>query len=206
MTYDKPASKELVDQAIASLAKNNFHAELVETKADSLTRIKELVPAGASVMNGTSTTLEQIGYIDLLKSGEHSWNNVHEAIVKESDEAKKAKLRQEALSSEYYLGSVHALSAGSGELVIASNTGSQLPHLAFTSPNCILVVGTNKITPDLASALKRLDDYVVPLEDARAQKAYGVNTVHAKTLILHKENPFLKRNIHIIFVNEALGF
>jgi hypothetical protein len=157
-------------------------------------------------MNGASVTLQEIGFVDYLKAGTHGWNNLHQGILEESDPEKQALLRTQSVSSDFYLGSVHAVDAGSGALVIASNTGSQLPHLAYTSPNIILVVGTNKITSSMDEALKRLHEYVIPKEDARAQIAYGGPTYHAKTLILHGENPYLKRNVHVIFVNEALGY
>ncbi len=59
-------------------------------------------------------------------------------------------------------------------MVIASNSGSQLPHLVFTSPNIILVAGTQKITGTLEDALKRLEDHVLPLEDARMKRAQSI--------------------------------
>jgi hypothetical protein len=91
-------------------------------------------------------------------------------------------------------------------MVIASNSGSQLPHLAYTSPNIILVIGAQKITPTLSDALTRIDEYVVPLEDVRMKTAYGYGTLHSKTLILHKENSSMGRKVHVIIVNEILGF
>ncbi len=156
-------------------------------------------------MNGSSETLSEIGYIDFLKSGQHGWNNLHELILAEPDQVKQGLLRRQSVVSDYYLGSVHALSE-TGEMVIASNTGSQLPHSAFTSTNLIYVVGSQKITPTLLDALQRLNEYVVPMEDERMKKAYGFGTTHAKTLIMHKENPMFGRNIKVIIVKESLGF
>jgi len=106
-------------------------------------------------MNGASRTLEEIGYVDYLKSGTHGWKNLHEEILAEKDPATQALLRKQSVLSDYYLGSAHAVTQ-TGELVIASNSGSQLPHLAYTSPNIILVVGTHKIVPTLQDALARI--------------------------------------------------
>lgn len=206
MNYNIIASPEILDATIASLTKNNFKPQLVATKEDALQLIKQLIPTGASIMNGSSVTLHEIGFVDYLKSGVHKWNNLHVGIIEETDPEKQALLRTQSLSSDFYLGSVHAVAAENGELVIASNSGSQLPHLAFTSPNCILVVGTNKITPNLAAAIQRLNEYVIPKENDRALIAYGGPTFLAKTLIMHGENPHLKRNVHVIFVNEVLGY
>jgi hypothetical protein len=68
------------------------------------------------------------------------------------------------------------------------------------------VVSTKKITPSLVDALARIDNTVVPLEDVRMKGAYGYGTILAKTLILHKENPALGRKVHVLLVEEDLGF
>jgi len=204
-TFNTLASQESIEKTVRELTANGFQAEVVENKTEALERIKALIPKGASIHNGGSTTLQEIGYIDYLKSDTHGWNNLHANILAEADPEKQGKLRRESAFSDYYLGSVHALSE-TGEMVIASNTGSQLPHLVFTSPNIILIVGTQKITPTLANAITRLEKYVIPLEDERAMNAYKSHTMNTKTLILHKENPMMGRNVKIILVKEQLGF
>jgi hypothetical protein len=199
------ATQETITTTIEALKGNNFDALVVNTKEEALAKIKEMIPAEASVMNGASTTLTEIGYIDMLKSGNHPWKNIHEEVLKEADPEKQALLRKQSVISDYYLGSAHVVTQN-GELMIASNSGSQLPHLAFTSPNIILVVGAQKIVPSIQDGFKRIDEVIVPLEDVRMKGVYGYGTLHAKTLILHKENPAMGRKIHVIFVNEKLGF
>lgn len=204
-TFNTLAPQESINRTVKSLIANGFQTEVVENKGEALEKIKSLIPPNASVHNGSSNTLKEIGFVDYLKSDTHGWNNLHARILAEKVPEKQYKLRRESAFSDYYLGSVHALSE-TGEMVIASNTGSQLPHLVFTSPNIILVVGTQKITPTLESALRRLEEYVVPLEDKRLMSVYNAHTTHAKTLILHKENPKMGRKIKVILVKEKLGF
>src|SRR6185436_6978253 len=107
MNYNTLATKEVIDETIKNLATNNVEGIFVETSKDALEKIKELIPAGASIMNGASRTLEQIGFVDYLKADQHGWNNLHEAILAEKDPAKQAILRKQAVLSDYYLGSVH---------------------------------------------------------------------------------------------------
>lgn len=199
------ATHETITKTIDALKANNFEPMLVNTKEEALAKIKELIPAGASVMNGASVSLKEIGFTDYLKEGAHGWNNLHAAIVAETDPAKQSILRKQSVISDVYLGSAHAVTE-TGELMFASNSGSQLPHLAFTSPTIILVVGVQKIVPTLEDASRRIDADVIPLEDVRMKEVYGYGTLRAKTLILHKENPALGRKVHVIFVNEKLGF
>ncbi len=205
MNYTTLATQEVVAKTAEALRANGIETFVVDTRTAALQKIKELIPTGASVMNGSSVTLEQIGYIDYLKSGTHGWNNLHETILAEKDQAKQAQLRKQATLSDYYLGSVHALTE-TGEFFVASNTGSQLPHIVFTSPNLILVVSTQKIVPTLAEAMKRLIEYVFPLEDKRLREKFDVGTMLSKIVIFKKENPRLGRKIRMILVAEKLGF
>lgn len=205
MEYNAIANGESVTKTIEALGKRGVEAVSVKTKEEALLKIKELIPQGASVMNGASITLEQVGFVDLLKAGGHGWNNLHDGILAETDLAKQAELRKTSVLSDYYLGSVHAL-AQTGEFLIASNTGSQLPHIVFTSKNLIFVVGANKIVPTLADAWNRLQEHVVPLEDERAMKAYSVHTAMNKVLTFFGENPHMGRKVTVIIVDETLGY
>jgi hypothetical protein len=205
MGYDTLPSQEVINKTAEALKGRGVEPIIVGTKEAALAKIKELIPAGASVMNGASRTLEEIGFVDHLKSGTHGWNNVHETVLAEKDPAKQAILRKQAVLSDYYLGSVHAL-VTTGEFIIASNSGSQLPHIVFTSPNLIFVVSTKKIVPTMADALARLCDYVIPLEDVQIMQKYGVHTSLSKLVTFYKENPKSGRTVRIILVNEKLGF
>ncbi len=205
MAFDQLATQEDIEITIKTLSERNIEAIVVDDKEAALAKIKELIPSDVSVMNGSSTTLEQIGLIDYLKSDQHPWNNLHAAIVNEKDEVKQANLRKVSVLSDYYLGSVHALSM-TGEFVIASNTGSQMPHIVFTSPNLIFVVGTQKIVSNLSEAMKRLQEYVIPKEDQRMMKEYGVGTNPNKILIFNGEHKMMGRKVRMILVKEPLGF
>src|SRR3989344_3275162 len=205
MNYETLASAEIVDKTISALAGRGVVAVLANNRTEALEKVKSIISPGASVMNGSSRTLEEIGFVDYLKSGVHGWRNLHEEIFAEKDSAKQTMLRKQAVLSDYYLGSVHAVTE-TGEMVIASNSGSQLPHIVFTSPNLIFVVGIQKITPHLDAALARVREYVLPLEDRRMKEAgYGGSAI-SKLLIFEREPDFMGRKIQLIFVNEKLGF
>ena len=205
MDYSKLASQASVEKTADALKARGFTPIIVLNAKEAFDTITKLIPEGASVMNGSSVTLEEIGFVDHLKKGAHGGNNLHEAVLKEDDEEKRAHLRKHSVVSDYYLGSVHAVTE-EGELLIASNTGSQLPHLAYTSPNLILVVSTQKIVPDLDAAFERLKKHVIPLEDEHMKKLYGMGTQHNKTTVLHRESSMMKRSATVILVKEKLGF
>lgn len=205
MDYTILASKETVLKTVKALKARNIEATIVNTKEEAFEKVKNIIPKGASVNNGSSTTLQEIGVIDYLKGDGHGWNNLHVAVIMEKDPTKQAELRKLSSFADYYLGSVHAI-AETGEMIIASATGSQLPSLANTAKNIILVVGIQKITPTLEDALKRLREYVVPLEDKRMKSVGASGTVLAKILIFEREPVSMGRTVHVVFVNEKLGF
>ena len=89
---------------------------------------------------------------------------------------------------DYALGSVHAVTRD-GTLVIASASGSQLASYAWGAANVIFVVGAQKLVPTLAAAHERIYQHSLPLEDARAQAAYGQHSQVGKILEIHAELP-----------------
>lgn len=203
--YNTIPSDEVINKTAAALVANGVEALVANTGTEALLKIQELIPQGASVMNGSSQTLEQIGFVDYLKSGKHSWKNLHEEILAEPDKVKQGLMRKQAALSDYYLGSVHALAAN-GEFIIASNSGSQLPHIVFTSPNLIFVVGAQKIVETLPDAFKRLEQYVLPLENERIKAKSGRDTMISKIVLFKRENPAMGRKVRMILVKEILGF
>lgn len=99
MNYTNIPSDELVVKVAEALKARNITPIIVDTKEQALAEIKKLIPRGGSVMNGSSQTLQEIGFIDYLNAGEHGWNNIHEEILKEKDPAKQARLRKGKFST-----------------------------------------------------------------------------------------------------------
>lgn len=205
MDYETLATKESVQKTSQALTAKGYEVFIVSDKTQALDKIKELIPNGASVNNGASKTLEQIGYIGYLKNGAHGWDNLKEKILAEKDPAKAALLRKQATISDFYLGSVNAL-LENGEFVIGSNTASQMPGIVFNAKNLIFVVSTKKIVPDLSAAFKRLEDHVKPLEDQNIRQKFGVGTRLNKIIIFKGETAALGRKVRMILVEENLGF
>ena len=204
MPYDKLASKEAVRKTMEALKSRGINVEFVNTKEKAIKRLKEIIPPGAEIMTGGSTTLEEIGFVELLKSGKHHWKNLKDELLAEKDPKRQAELRRKSVTSEYYLGSIHAV-AETGEILVASASGSQLPSYTFSSNNIIWVVGTQKITPNLEEAIRRVRTYVLPLEDSRMKSIGYPGSTIGKLLIFEREI-MPNRRITLIFVNEKLGF
>lgn len=170
---------------------------------EALAGIKELIPAGSEVMNGSSTTLIEIGYSDLLKSEQHNWTDLYKTVISENDPEKRAEIRRKSVTSEYFLSGVNAI-AMTGELVSCDASGSRVGAWPFAARHLILVAGVNKIVPTLQDALQRIREYAYPLEDARSKKVNGVASQIGKCVILVNERQ--QGRVTLILVNDVLGY
>ena len=153
-------------------------------------------------MNMSSVTVDSIGLSkEILESGKFD-------AVKNKFKTMDAKIQGQDMKKlgaapEWTIGSVHAVTED-GKVIVASATGSQLPAYAYGSNHVLWVVGAQKIVKDLDEGMKRLCEYVLPLESERAMKAYGMASSINKLLIFNKEsNP---SRITMIIVKEKLGF
>jgi L-lactate utilization protein LutB len=176
---------------------------IVQSAEEALGKVRALIPPGAEVMNGSSTTLIEIGFESLLNSGKHQWKDYHKVITSEDDAQKRAYLRRKSITSEYFLSSANAV-AQTGEIVACDATGSRNGAWSFGAGRLILVVGANKIVPSLDEALERIRRYAYPLENVRAKKVYGTPSRIGKCVILAEESE--KGRVILILVKDRLGY
>jgi L-lactate utilization protein LutB len=200
---DGMPDEEMVERAVESLETNGFAVEVVDTAEEALETIQEHIPAGASVMNGHSTTLEEIGFMEYLTEGNHGWEALPNEIRSIDDDEKRQTARREAQTADYFLGSVNAISA-TGELVAADRSGSRIGAYPFAAGNVVVVSGVNKLVDTLDDALERLESVAYPLENERAKEAYGVESEIAKQLIFRKEMD--EGRTTVLLVRERLGY
>ena len=137
--YDTLASRIIVEKTMEALKTRGINPEFVETKEDALDRLKELIPAGSEIMTGGSTTLDQIGFTEILIHGKHPWKNLKDAILSEKDPVRQIELRKRSVTADYMIGSLHAV-VETGEVLLVNASGSSIPAYSFSSDNVIWVV------------------------------------------------------------------
>jgi len=204
MDYSKIAPDDIVNKTADAIRKRNIAVEIVSSRSEALAFIQKIIPDGSSVFNGSSTTLNDIGYMKLLESGNHKWRNIHKEVFAENDQMKRSDLRRKALTdTDYFLSSVNAI-AQSGELVACDNTGSRVGAFPFAAKKLLLIAGTNKIVPTLDDAMRRVHEYILPLEDKRMMEMYKMHTAIGKWVIVEREA--IPNRTTLILVKESLGF
>ena len=199
--WNSLADKATVDKTMAALTANGFVPYYAETGAAAGQKFFELLPAGAEVMNNSSTTLLQLNIVDeLLKSGQY--NSVRNKLLAMDRKTQGREMQKIGSAPEWSVGSVHAVTQD-GHVLIASKSGSQLPGYAFGADHVIWIAGTHKIVRDTDEGRQRIYEYVLPLENERALKAYGFGSSVNKLLVINQDQA---PRLNLILVNEVLGF
>jgi YkgG family uncharacterized protein len=200
--FADPAPMEHLERAASALTAHGFSVEILDDAVAARARVRELIPEGASVFTGASETLRLSGIDeDINTSGRYDAvraRSVSMDRVSELDEIWRL-----ISTPDVIVGSVHAVTE-TGSLVVASASGSQLPGYAGGAARAIWIVGAQKVVPDLSTALRRVEDHCLPLESARAQKAYGQPSAINRLLILNAE-PQPGRGT-VLMLREAIGF
>jgi hypothetical protein len=201
--WNELASKASVAKTGEALKTNGIDCYVVDNKEQAREKVLELLPPGTEVMNMTSRTLETINIVgEINDSGRFSSvRNILATMEKGGQGREKKRL---GAAPKWAIGSVHAVTE-TGDVFIASNTGSQLPAYAYGSDHVIWVIGTQKIVHNKEEAFNRIYEHCLPLESERAKKAYGLpGSFISKILVVNRE--VQPGRITAILVNEVLGF
>lgn len=202
LAYANLASDAQIERTVKALEANGMTAIVVETGADARRKVAELLPAGAEAFISSSTTLNTLGVTDDVdKSGRY--DSVRAKLATLDYKTQGREMVKLGATPEYVLGSIHALTE-TGVAIIASATGSQLGPYSAGAAKVIWVVGSQKIVPTVEEGMKRIEEYTLALENVRALKAYGMNSVIAKLLIVNRE--VTPGRVTVVIVKENLGF
>lgn len=198
------ADDATIEQTAAALRAKGYAVHVVETGEDARRLILDLLPEGAEVGQGASTTLEVIGVThEIEESDRFDAVRKHTRAMDRSTPEGLRAMRKLGVGPDWYVNSAHAVT-DDGTIVIASNTGSQLAPLSFGAGEVIFAIGSQKLVPDLETAMRRIEQHALPLENARMQGIYGIDSEIKKLLIIHKESR--PGRITVVLIKEPVGF
>ena len=191
-----------VRRAAAALEANGISVLRAADAAEAKGFVLGLIPDGSQVHSGASRSLDVSGITEEIeKSGRY--DAVRPRTFSMDRQTQADEIRRLSSAPDVMLGSVHAVTE-TGSLLAASMSGSQLGPYVSGAGRVILVVGTQKIVSDLDEGLRRIDEYALPMEDARVHAAYGIHSAVNKVVIINRE--ITPGRITVVFVDEVLGF
>lgn len=152
-----------VEKVIKNLRKNRIAVEYVNTKEEVLPLVKALLPMGCTVASGGSQSLIETGMMDLVKNGDYRYLDRMDPTLS-PDERQAVTLAGGQV--DVYLCSSNAVTED-GELYNVDGNCNRISAIAFGPKQVIMVVGVNKIVPDLNAAITRVKTIAAPLNTKR---------------------------------------
>src|SRR5207244_3246267 len=164
---------DLVERVAAAIRSHNIETIVVDRAGEVRDLVLGMIPEGSEVHTGKSKTLEDVGlYGPLIEGGRYEAIRTKTSAMDRATQGRE--IRKLSAAPDFELGSVAAVTED-GTLVAASATGSQLGPYAMGAGRLILVVGSQKIVPDLDAALRRIREVVLPWENAQVNAKLGVD-------------------------------
>lgn len=199
--YTEPASRLTLEAVAARMRERNIEAIVVSKASEAREFVLSRLPAGAELHAGKSKTLQDIGLAPEL-AAEGRYNYLRNVYLAMDRKTQAREIRKLISAPDFMLGSLSAVTQD-GILVAASATASQLGPYGSGAGKVILVVGGQKIVPDLDSALNRIRDYILPWESAQVRASMGIDSFVGKLLIIERE--WVTGRMTVVLVEEALG-
>ncbi len=168
-----------VETTITNLNKNGMDTYYVDTKGDVLPLVKSLLTPGETVAVGGSVTLDETGVLELLACGEYQFLDRYAPGL--TNEQRQDVFRR-SFFADTYLCSSNAVTEA-GELYNVDGNANRVAAIAYGPKQVILIVGVNKIVPDLEAAVRRVKTVAAPLNAKRLDcKTYCATTGHCMGL------------------------
>ena len=150
-------------QVCAALLKNGMAAIWAADGAKALEGAVALIQPGDRIGVGGSVTLEEIGLMELLRSGHvgQVTFTLYDQYRKDLPREEALSLRHKSLESDLFFSGANAITLG-GELVNMDGYGNRVAGLAFGPGRICVIAGMNKIVADIPAALARIKTIAAP--------------------------------------------
>jgi hypothetical protein len=202
-----------IDIIIANLNKRNMNGYFVSDRNEAIEKAFELIPEKSTIGFGGSTTLEQIGILDELRT-KTNITVLDRTKLKDPNDIKKLYLQM--FSSDVFLSSTNAITM-EGQLVNVDGRGNRVAMITFGPKKVIIIAGRNKITKDIDSAMKRLQTIACPMNLKRVNdlaknspvftnNKWTKESIWGQVSIIERQLKNENDRIHVIIVDEDLGF
>lgn len=202
--FSQLATDEALEKTKTALSANGFAVLVADNGKHAKELLLQVLPKKASVMENTSTTLDQIGVTDEINTS-GNYESLHEKVLHMDREKDGKRISEIRSVPDWAIGSFHAVTE-EGHIMMASGSGSQIPGYAYGAQHVIFVAGTHKIVKDLNEGVKRIYEYSLPRESVRINKAYNTTAGSNPRRILIMNSERDPKRTTIILVKEPLGF
>lgn len=211
MTNQQLAFETTAKTVIKNLAARNMEGYFFESSEDAVKTILEMMPEGSSVTWGGSETFKETGMLNALKAGNYHLIDRSQATTPEE----LRKMYGEMVMSDYFFMSSNAITLN-GELVNIDGNSNRVGLLVHGPRHVMVLVGMNKLTDDVESAIKRIRTYACPANAKRLNKSTPCGTLGrcgecyssecmCNQIVITRRSGHAGR-IKVFFIAENLGY
>lgn len=198
----------LAQKVIKGLESRNMCGYYAASREEALRLALSLIPEGSSATMGGGVSVAEIGLVKALKEGNYKF-------IDRNEIADKRAAMLAAYDADVYLASTNAMT-DDGILVNIDGNANRVSAMCYGPKKLVLIVGMNKVCPDLDAAMKRARSVAAT---ANAQR-FGLSTPCSRTgacadcksidticcqFLITRFNRH-KDRVHVILVNDSLGF
>ncbi len=209
MIWNETVAREIIQ----NLEKRRMSGSYAPNAAQAAEEIIAMIPEGATVYRGGSMTTVTLGLWEKLS--EMPGVRVLDPYKPGLSPEDAFKLRLEGMGADFMIASSNAITLD-GKLVNLDATGNRIAAMSFGPKKVLLVVGMNKVAPDLESAMARVKHYSAPVNTIRLGLA---NPCKEKGLCFDCktaqricnmwsiiEGHMIQDRIHVKLIGENLGY
>ena len=206
-------NEKVAEKLIEHLNKRRMEGSYADTAAQATDEVIAMIPPGSSVFRCGTMTATYAGLWDAIaKLPEVDLIDPYEpGITPEEGFAR----RQKGMSADFMIASSNAITLD-GKLVNLDGMGNRVAAMSFGPKKVILMVGINKVVPDLESAMARVKHYAAPINNIR----YGLKNPCVKTGLCSDcksptricnmwsiiEGHMIDKRIHVKLIGEVVGY
>jgi hypothetical protein len=181
----QPADEATIQRVAEALTANNIEAVVLDTGDEARDAVLARIPEGSELHTAKSKTIEDIGLYEILNNS-GLYDAARPKYMAMDRKTQYREIRKIMAAPDFIVGSVQAL-ADDGTMYVVSYSAGQIGPYAAAAGKVLLVVGSQKIVPDRAAAMARIDGPAFEYEDQRLQGELGVHTKIAKLLEIRSE-------------------
>lgn len=201
-----------IEQVISNLNRNNMAGYFVSNHTELFDLLTVLIKEDSVVGCGDSVTLEETGVFDFLRKGKFTFLDKFEPTLSKDE---KQQIYLKNFTTDTFITGTNAITLD-GKIFNIDGNGSRVAPMLYGPKQVIVVVGINKLTDDVESAIKRTRQIAAPMDAKRLGKATPCVSLERCIDCKSKERicndfvliagQFIKNRIKVIIINEDLGY
>ncbi len=215
---------EQIEKLFKNLEKNKMQPLYAETKEDAVKLVKDMLFDGCVITAGGSMSLAESGVWQLINDKKYNFLDRSRAGITHEEQQECFKA---SIGADFFFCSANAVTED-GELLNVDGFANRISSIAFGPKKAIMIVGKNKIVPDLKAAFLRVKKIAAPKNCVRLNKNTPCAKLgHCVSLLNNPDPDFAdgcncddriccdymisamqrqKDRITVIIVNENLGY